>query len=213
MIDHIKKIKDAVVEGDDENVLGFVESALKDGVVAKRILHDSLSGAMLEVGELWNRGETFIPEVMAAADAFARAAERLESDLGADSDKEQLGTVILGTVEGDLHNLGKNLVSVMMKTGGFNVVDLGINVSGEKFIEEATRHNADIIGLSALLTTTMVEQQNLIDLLKEKNVRGDFKVMVGGAPISQEWAEKIGADGYARNAGEAVELAKKMMRQ
>ena len=139
--------------------------------------------------------------------------EHLEPHLTAGSGNDKLGTIILGTVKGDLHNLGKNLVAVMLRTGGFNVIDLGINVSGEKFFEEATKHNADIIGLSALLTTTMMEQKNVIDLLKEKSVRSNFKVMVGGAPISQQWADDIGADGYARNAGEAVELAKKMLQQ
>jgi corrinoid protein of di/trimethylamine methyltransferase len=210
MSDLLLSIKEAVIEGEEDQVISLVESALKEGTEARAIL-DALSESMLEIGERWNRNDIFIPEVMGAADVFQKAATFLEPQLLAGGGQQKLGTIVLGTVQGDLHNLGKNLVAVMLRTAGFNVVDLGVNVSAQQFLEAAAQHQASIIGLSALLTTTMMEQKKVIDLLTETGVRSKYKVMVGGAPISQKWSDEIGSDGYARNAGEAVELARKLI--
>jgi 5-methyltetrahydrofolate--homocysteine methyltransferase len=212
MMSIMDEIKRAIIEGEDEAALALVKDALNAGESAHTILQEALMQAMNEIGYLWNKGDAFLPEVMGAAQIFQKAADYLEPSLIADGHKEQLGTVVIGTVYGDLHNLGKNLVAVMLRTAGFNVVDLGINVSSEAFIGAARKHHARIIGLSALLTTTMVEQKLLIENLIEAGCRKEFKVIVGGAPISQKWADDIGADGYARNAGEAVVLATKLLK-
>ena len=214
MNEYLLRIKNAIIECDDDNpVIPLIDQALQQGISAHDILKDALTGAMLDIGDAWNRGEVFIPEVIEAAEVFQEAADYLEPHLLAGAVQEKVGTIVLGTVEGDLHNLGKNLVAVMLRTAGFDVIDLGVNVPVQRFIEEAKKHNAQIVGLSALLTTTMVEQKKFIETLKEEGLRERFKVMVGGAPISEKWANDIGADGYARNAGEAVILAKKLLEQ
>lgn len=205
------EIKRAIMKGEEDLAADLVAEALNTGESAQSILQNALIQSMNEIGYLWNQGEVFLPEVMGSAQIFQKAADYLEPYLIADGNQEKLGTIVLGTVYGDLHNLGKNLVAVMLRTAGFHVVDLGVNVPGETFIEEAKKHHAQIIALSALLTTTMVEQKLLIENLMEAGCRKQFKVMVGGAPISRKWAEDIGADGYARNAGEAVEMAKKLL--
>jgi len=208
----LARIRNAVIEGDEnDQILSLIDQALQQGVTAQTILQDGLTAAMADLGDAWNRGEVFIPEVIEAAEIFQRAADYLEPHLLAGAEQGKLGTIVIGTVHGDLHNLGKNLVAVMLRTGGFNVVDLGVNVPVQRFIDEAEKHQAQIIGLSALLTTTMVEQKKLIEALVEAGLRDRYKVMVGGAPISEKWAHDIGADGYARNAGEAVVLAKKLL--
>ncbi|MEL7564598.1 MAG: corrinoid protein [Dehalobacterium sp.] len=204
-------IRRAVIEGEEGLALDLIKETLNTGESAQAILQNALIQSMNEIGYLWNKEEIFLPEVMGSAQIFQKAASYLEPYLIADGNQEKLGTIVLGTVYGDLHNLGKNLVAVMLRTAGFNVIDLGVNVLGDKFIEKAKENNAQIIALSALLTTTMVEQKLLIENLIEVGCRKQFKVIVGGAPISQKWAEDIGADGYARNAGEAVELAKKLL--
>ncbi|ATW24432.1 hypothetical protein DCMF_06210 [Candidatus Formimonas warabiya] len=207
----IDEIKRAIIEGEEDLAVDLVKEALDTGASAQAILQNALIQSMNEIGTLWNQGEIFLPEVMGAAQIFQKAASYLEPYLIAGGNQEKLGTIVLGTVFGDLHNLGKNLVAVMLRTAGFNVIDLGVNVPGDTFIAEAKKHKAQIIGLSALLTTTMMEQKLLMENLRESGCREQFKVMVGGAPISPQWAEDIGADGYARNAGEAVELAKRLL--
>jgi len=214
MDDILMEIKKVVFEGDeDDQIILLIDQALQQGVTAHSILMDGLTAAMMDIGDAWNRGDAFIPEVIEAANIFQKAADYLEPHLLAGAGQEKLGTIVLGTVEGDLHNLGKNLVAVMLRTGGFNVVDLGVNVPVQKFIDEAVNHDVQIIGLSALLTTTMAEQKKVIEALQEAGLRDKFKVMVGGAPISEKWAHDISADGYARNAGEAVTLAKNLLSQ
>lgn len=211
MSDLLKSIKGRVMAGEEEETLDLVSSALDQGLTASVILQEALTPAMMELGVLWNRGEVYIPEIMGAADVFQKTAGYLEPYLETGGAAKKIGTVVLGTVEGDLHNLGKNLVAVILRTGGFNVIDLGVNVPTKDFIGAAKDHHAQIIGLSALLTTTMKEQKNVIDALLEEGIRSQVKVLVGGAPISAEWAKDIGADGYGRNAGEALELAKRMI--
>lgn len=208
---NMDEIKRAIIQGEENLAVNLVKEALNAGDSAQSILQDALIQSMNEIGHLWSQEEIFLPEVIGSAQIFQKAASYLEPYLIADGSQEKLGTIVLGTVHGDLHNLGKNLVAVMLRTAGFNVIDLGVNVTGENFIEEAKKHNAQIIALSALLTTTMVEQKLLIENLIEAGCRKQFKVIVGGAPISSKWAEEIGADGYARNAGEAVELARKLL--
>lgn len=213
MEESLLKIKNAILEfdEDDDQVIPLVEQALGEGISAQDILKGALTAAMIDIGDAWNRGEVFIPEVIEAAEVFQKAADHLEPRLLAGADQKRAGTVVIGTVEGDLHNLGKNLVAVMLRTAGFIVIDLGVNVPVDRFIDEAEKHKAQIVGMSALLTTTMAEQKNFIEELKERGLRGRYKVIVGGAPISEKWANSIGADGYARNAGEAVSLAKGLL--
>ncbi|NPV28654.1 MAG: corrinoid protein [Firmicutes bacterium] len=206
------EIKEQVMAGEEEVTVALVAKALKSGVSPQAILQEALTEAMTELGEGWNRGEVFIPEVMAAAQVFQAAADYLEPHLvTGGSDVQHLGTVVIGTVKGDIHNLGKNLVAVMLRTAGFRVFDLGVDVPVEKFIDEAVAHQAEIIGASALLTTTMMEQKELIKTLEKRGLKERFKVMVGGAPVTEKWAHEIGADGYGRSAAEAVELAKKLV--
>lgn len=207
----LEEIKRCVVEGNEEDALALVAEAIRQGNSAQSILQEALTNAMIELGELWNREEVYIPEVMCGAEIFQKAANYLEPYLTAQGGIESIGTVVIGTVKGDLHNLGKNLVAIMLRTAGFNVIDLGVDVSVERFIEEAQKNDAQIIGLSALLTTTMMEQKRVIERLSELGLRSKFKVIVGGAPVTEKWAKDINADGYARNAGEAVELSKKLL--
>jgi 5-methyltetrahydrofolate--homocysteine methyltransferase len=164
------------------------------------------------VGEKFKNGEYFVPEVLVAARAMKAAMELLRPLLAA-SDVEPIGTVVIGTVRGDLHDIGKNLVAMMLEGAGFRVVDLGVDVPAEKFIEAAREHNAEIVGMSALLTTTMTYMPEVIKALEAEGIRNRVKVIVGGAPVTQEWADQIGADGYAPDAASAVDKCKELLAQ
>ncbi|MEA3361332.1 MAG: corrinoid protein [Thermodesulfobacteriota bacterium] len=205
-----KAIIDNLVGLNEPKVLELVRNALKEGVAAKEILNQGLIAGMDIVGEKMENEDMFIPEVLMAAKAMSSAIEILKPLL-AEEDISAMGKVIIGTVKGDLHDIGKNLVAMMVESAGFEVYDLGADILPDKFINEIKDKDADILCMSALLTTTMPMMKNTIDALKESGLRGQVKIMVGGAPVTKKFADEIGADGYAPDAGSAVKLAKALL--
>ena len=198
------------VEGGRRKVVDqLVREALAEGVKAETILNEGLVVGMTNLGEQFKNGEVYVPEVLVAARAMKTGTEILKPLLVAEN-VQSLGTVAIGTVEGDLHDIGKNLVGMMLEGSGFTVMDLGVDVKPEMFID-AVRGGAKIIGMSALLTTTMPMMAEVIERLKDEGLRDQVKVMIGGAPITQEYADEIGADGYSSDAASAAELAKRLI--
>ncbi len=199
----------AIVDGDKPKAVELARRALETGMVPLEVVERGYLPGLQRVGDLWERGEYFLPELIGSAEAMKGAMEVLGPAMAAaGGGARSMGTVVLGTVEGDIHDIGKNLVGSLLRAAGFEVHDLGADVKLERFLETAQAVDADIIGLSALLTTTMLNQRRLIELLRERNLRGRFKVLVGGAPATRAWAEEIGADGYAENAMAAVHAAR-----
>lgn len=208
--DHLEGVRKAVLEGDHLGIIEKVRELLAQGVPAKEILQEGMIKAMDLIGARFKTGEVFIPEVLLSARAMNEALKVLEPHLAS----ERViggGKILIGTVHGDLHDIGKNMVVTMLKGVGFEVKDLGINVSAERFVSEVESYAPDILGLSALLTTTMPEMAKVIRKLEEKGLRKKVKVIVGGAPVNEKYAREIGADGYGRDAGEAVEVAKRLL--
>ena len=205
----LKAISQAVIDGRKKVVEQLVNEALAEGVPASEVLNDGLVVGMTELGELFKNGEVYVPEVLVAARAMKAGTAILKPLLQADN-VQSLGTVAIGTVEGDLHDIGKNLVGMMLEGVGFTVMDLGENVSPDSFVN-AVREGADIIGMSALLTTTMPMMATTIKALEDAGLRDKVKVMIGGAPVTQDYADQIGADGYSADAASAAELAKRLI--
>jgi len=203
-------IYDAVLRGDAKTAAADTQAALDEGVNPNEILHDACIPAMTEVGRLFENGDKFIPEMMIAARAMQTAVNILKPLL-MEEDVEVVGTIVIGTVAGDLHDIGKNLVGMMMEGAGFQIIDLGTDVTPQAFVEAVQEHNPDLLGMSALLTTTMTSIVATMEALTEAGVRDKVKVLVGGAPITQEFADKIGADGYAGDAGSAPRVAKALL--
>ncbi|RLB15430.1 MAG: cobalamin-binding protein [Deltaproteobacteria bacterium] len=183
---------------------------LEKNFSAQEILNLGMLSAMEIIGDRFTDGTVFIPEVLLSARAMNEALKVLEPHL-ASSDKQRQGTIMIGTVRGDLHDIGKNMVLTMLKGVGFKVIDLGVNVKSENFVREIVDKKPDILGMSALLTTTMPQMQVVIESLVEAGLKESIKVMIGGAPVTEKFAMDIGADGYARDAGEAVSLAKQLV--
>jgi len=206
----LEELKQAVLEGDTEKAVQLTERALSEGVDAGKILNEALVAAMDIVGKEYERGDRYVPEMLISAEAMKAAMEVLRPKL-VEAGVKARGKVVIGTVEGDLHDIGKNLVAMMLEGAGFEVTDLGTEVTAEKFVQAVKEHRPDILGMSALLTTTMTHMPEVIEALKREGLRDGIKVMVGGAPVTQEYAEKIGADGYAPDAASAVELAKRLV--
>jgi 5-methyltetrahydrofolate--homocysteine methyltransferase len=206
-------LQQALIAADPGEALAATERLLAAGVAPTTILEEGMAAAMFELGERWKRGEVFLPEVVASAEVFKRCNELVEPALLAtrDPDAEANALVVLATVKGDLHDLGKNMVAAMLRTSGFDVLDLGKDVSADRIVEVVREQAPQIVGLSALLTTTVPYQETVIRRLEDAGLRDAVKVMVGGAPVTPEWAERIGADGYANNAPEAVEIARKLV--
>ncbi|HSF79743.1 MAG TPA: corrinoid protein [Anaerolineales bacterium] len=204
-----QRLSDSLVEGDPDATFELTKQALAQGIEPLSIINQGLVPGMNIVGDKFSTGEYFLPDLIIAAEGMQRAMELLEPELR--SRQQSLstpGTVVIGTVKGDIHEIGKSLVATMLSANGFKVHDLGVNVPTETFIATVRDVGADILGLSALLTTTMVIQQQIIQALKEAGLRDKVKVMVGGAPVTRSWAEEIEADGYAEDAMGAVRLAK-----
>jgi 5-methyltetrahydrofolate--homocysteine methyltransferase len=205
-------------EGLDEDLVGIpgvselVKTALDEGVEAKEIVLGALSKGMDEVGERYETGEYFLPDMLTAAEAVCRAMEILEPLLANDGIKPK-GKVIMATVKGDLHDIGKNIVGLMLKGAGYEVLDLGSDVDTQKIVEAVKESDPDVLGLSALLTTTMAEMAETIEELRTDGIRKDLKIMVGGAPLSAQFAEDIGADAYGKDAISAVRIADELMSQ
>ncbi len=206
----LSEVADAVISCKKDKVLEAVAKA-KAELPPEEIIEKGLSVGMNQVGVLFERGKLFLPHVMMAADAMTAGAKMLEEEMPAGTQEKKLGVIVNGTVEGDVHDIGKSIVSTMLQSAGFEVHDIGRDVPVRNFIEKAKEVDADMIGISALMTTTLQGQREIIDLLKEEGLRNRIKVMVGGAPATQAWADKIGADCYAENASEAVAKAKELL--
>lgn len=202
----LKKIYQGVLDGDLDIVVTGVQTALDEKVTAEMILKQSMMGAMAEVGQLFEDGEYFVPELLVAARAMQGGLQILKPFLAAEA-VEPIGKVVTGTVKGDLHDIGKNLVGIMMEGAGFEIIDMGTDVSPEKFVEAVKESGAQVVALSALLTTTMANMPNTIKAFEESGLRNMVKIMVGGAPVTEEYAKKIGADGYAPDASQAAKVA------
>jgi len=204
----LKALSEAVIKGDQNTAVQITKLALDEGTAPGSVLDDGLIVGMNVVGVRFKANEVYIPEVLISARAMKMAMEILEPKL-AEAGVESRGKVMIGTVQGDLHDIGKNLVAMMLKGAGYDVIDLGIDVPPEKFIEQAKATGVQLIGLSALLTTTMPSMEKSIAAMKDAGITA--KVMIGGAPITQAYADKIGADGYAADAAGAVDLTKSLL--
>ena len=206
----IKEIHAAVMEGDSETVQEKVRAAMSAGLPANSILNEGMIAAMTEVGKLFEEGEYFVPEMLISARAMQAGLALLKPALK-EADVKSAGKVIIGTVKGDLHDIGKNLVAMMLEGAGFEIIDLGTDVAPENFAAAVREHQAQIVAMSALLTTTMPSMTTTINALKAAGVREQVKVMVGGAPVTEDYAQKIGADGFAADASRAVAVAKSLV--
>jgi 5-methyltetrahydrofolate--homocysteine methyltransferase len=205
-----ERLSTAILEGDAEKAPTLVEKGLKEGLAAKDILDNGLVPGMNEVGVRFKAGDMFVPEVLMSADAMQASLVILRPELVA-SGAKLIGKIVMGTVKGDLHDIGKNLVGMMCEGAGFEVIDLGFNVEPERFVDAIKEHQPDIIGMSALLTTTMRAMALTIKAVEEAGLRNEVKIMVGGAPVDREFAERIGADGYGSNGPAGSDLAKKFV--
>jgi 5-methyltetrahydrofolate--homocysteine methyltransferase len=205
----LDEIYESVISGDRDAVASSVQAALEQGVEPSTLLFDALIPAMAEVGERFERNEFFVPEMLIAARAMQAGMELLKPLL-AESGVESVGRVAIGTVKGDLHDIGKNLVMMMLEGAGFDVFDLGVDAPPEKFVQAVTE-GAQVVAMSALLTTTMPSIKTTIDALVEAGVRDQVKVLIGGAPVTQAYADQIGADGYAPDASSAARKAKELL--
>jgi 5-methyltetrahydrofolate--homocysteine methyltransferase len=204
------KIKDSVIAGEVDEVKDLVQKAVDEGQEIKKILSEGLIAGINIVGNKYESGEFFLPEMVIAASAMKEGLKVL-SPLLKQGDIESAGTVVLGTAQGDIHDIGKSIVGTMLEGAGFMVTNIGVDVAPEKFVEAAKEKNADVIGVSALLTTTMVKMEDVIKAAKEAGLKA--KVMVGGASVTQEFADKIGADGYAPDAPSAVGKARELVKK
>lgn len=209
-MDVLKDIAEQVQLGDDERVHALTAQAIEQGVHPTAILNDGLIAGMNVVGKLFKDHEIFLPDVLMAAKAMHAGLDQLKP-LFAKEGIPTRGTIVIGTVKGDLHDLGKNLVGIMLKGAGFEVIDLGKDVAPETFVETAVKANARIIGMSALLTTTMPAMKAVIDLLRQGNHQARIKTMIGGAPITKAYADQIGADAYAFDAAKSVDCANALL--
>jgi 5-methyltetrahydrofolate--homocysteine methyltransferase len=204
----LKALSDAIIRGDQKTAVDITKQALADGTAPKNILDEGLIAGMDIVGARFKKNEIYIPEVLIAARAMKMAMEILEPEL-VKAGVEPIGKLAIGTVQGDLHDIGKNLVAMMLKGAGFEVVDLGVDVKPEKFVELAKTRGVQLVGMSALLTTTMPGMEKTVKALKDAGLT--TKVIIGGAPVTQDYADKIGADGYAPDAASAVDMAKSLV--
>ena len=204
------QIKENLIKGKANDVKTLVTQALGQGLKPADILYQGLLAGMSVVGERFKKNEVYVPEVLIAARAMKAGMEILKPSLAA-AGVQPLGTIVIGTVKGDLHDIGKNLVGMMLEGAGFRVIDAGINVEPAKFVEEASKNNATLIGVSALLTTTMTNMKAVVDCVKASEIAGKTKVIIGGAPVTQAFCDEIGADGYAADAASGADLAKEIL--
>ena len=206
----LEAIQNCVLDGELDEIKDLVQKAVDEGIDPTTIINDGLIGGMNIVAPLFKSGEMFVPEVMESADTMNEGMQVVKP-LITDADMPTKGKVIIGTVNGDLHDIGKNLVVLMMESRGYTVVDLGVDVKEDQFVQAIKEHKPDIVGMSSLLTTTMMKIDDTIKVINDAGVRGDVRIIIGGAPISQEFADDVGADGYSEDASTAVELCDRMM--
>jgi 5-methyltetrahydrofolate--homocysteine methyltransferase len=204
-----ERISTAIMEGDADKTASLVQKALDQGLAAKEILDNGMVVGMSEVGVRFKAGDMFVPEVLMSADSMQAGLIVLRPHLIA-SGVKLIGKILMGTVKGDLHDIGKNLVNMMCEGAGFEVIDIGFNADPEKFVEAIKQHQPDVVGMSAMLTTTMRAMAHTIKAIEEAGLRTKVKIMVGGAPVDAAFAERIGADGYGSNAPSGVNLAKQL---
>jgi 5-methyltetrahydrofolate--homocysteine methyltransferase len=212
MSNHFETIKTRILEGKHREIEALVESAIQDGVDLDALINEAMISAMDEVGRRFAEGQIFVPEMLVSAVTMKKGLEIIKPLLQAQK-TESKGTVLMCTVKGDIHDIGKNLVIMMLEGAGFDVVDLGVDLNAEKLVEQVAQLKPEILGLSALLTTTMPEMERVIKALEAKGFRRNLKIMVGGAPLDQEFASRIGADGYGEDAADAVHLARRFVSQ
>ncbi len=205
--DMYQKLAQAVIDGEPEDAVALAKEALMQGLDPLACITQGLTKGIQEVGRLFASGEYYLPEMIIGADVMKAALDILEPAMLADQKREVVGRVVLGTVEGDMHEIGKTLVGTMLTANGFQVFDIGVDKTADEFIAAIKESDADIVGASALLTTTMLQQKKLIEKLDAAGLRDKVKVMVGGAPVTESYAREIGADGYAEDAISSVDLA------
>ena len=204
----LNALAEAIIKGDQNAAVEVTRTALDEGTAAESVLNDGLIAGMDVIGARFKKNEVYIPEVLIAARAMKMAMEILEPEL-AKAGVKPIGRFLIGTVQGDLHDIGKNLVAMMLKGAGFEVIDLGVDVGPEKFVEQAKATGVELIGMSALLTTTMPSMEKTVKALRDTGLSA--KIMIGGAPVTQGYADKIGADGYSADAASAVDVAKSLV--
>jgi 5-methyltetrahydrofolate--homocysteine methyltransferase len=210
-MDVLQEMAASLRNGEDAKVEALTQQAIDAGLPVKTILDDGLIGGMNVVGDLFRRHEIFLPEVLLAARAMQKGIDLLTPLMIKDG-IQTIGKVVIGTAHGDLHDIGKNLVGIMLKGAGFEVIDLGNDVPAERFVDTAVEKGAPIIGISALLTTTMTSMKGVVDLIDERGLTGKIRTIIGGAPVSQEFADEIGADAYGYDAANAVDQVKALLK-
>jgi trimethylamine corrinoid protein len=204
-------ISDAIVNLEEEKAIEYANKAVRDKMKLLDVIEKGFAAGIRKVGELWEEGEFFLPELMRGAQIMQNCLDLIIPNLQSGAEKISLGRVVIATIEGDIHSIGKTIVATMLRAYGYEVFDLGADVPVERIVEEAIEKKADIIGVSALLTTTMAGQKKVIELLKEKNLANKFKVILGGAPVTNTWVKDCNADGFAENAVDAVRLVKSLL--
>jgi trimethylamine corrinoid protein len=208
----LSEMAQSIIQGDKDKAATLAKQALDEEMDLNSVIEEGYIPGIQKVGDLWEEGEYFLPELISSAECMKAVMGILQPELEKKNiSARSIGKIIIGTIEGDIHDIGKNLVSSMLSANGFDVIDLGADVRLDKFIETAEKEQADLICLSALLTTTMLGQKKLIEKLRERELSDRFKVMVGGSPVTQKWADDIGANGYAENAMTAVAAVKNLL--
>jgi len=212
LVAYAGRLREAVVSCDFDNVETLAKAALNAGTDPLKAIQDGLAKGIQEMGERYGRGEAYLPELVMAATVMKKGVAVLEPHIPKGTRKSTAGKVVIGTVEGDIHDIGKSLVGTILGTNGFDVVDLGVDISADKFVATASAEKPSILGMSALMTTTMIRMPDIISGLASKGIRKDVVIMVGGAPTTKEWAKEVGADAQAGDAVEASELARKLVK-
>jgi len=214
MPDNFSAMRQSIIDGAPDTASSLAQQSLSAGIAPLDAIHHGFVPGMHDVGEQFARGQMYLPDMMASAEAMRAAMAVLDPELKKlGTERPMAGIVVLGTTKGDIHEIGKILVGTLLTAHGFRVHDLGVDVAGEKFAAKAQELHADIVGVSALLTTTMRNQKGVVEAIGKAGLRSQVKIMVGGAPVTRRWAEEIGADGYAKDAMSAVELARQLMEQ
>jgi len=211
--DFFENIINAIISLDEKKAMDLAKKAINDKMGLLEVIEKGFGVGIKKIGDLWEEGEIFLPELMLGGEIVEKSLNIMLPHLEKQGGKRAGNKIVMATIEGDIHSIGKTIVATLLKANGFEVIDLGADVPASKIVETAIEEKADVIGISALLTTTMIGQKKVIDILIEKNIRDQFKIILGGAPVSKKWVNECGADGYADNAIDAVELVKKITQE